>query len=129
MRPGDSHWSDPKRNRTAVRRNGVPLGYITITSYPNRDLTAFPEGSPYFEVAVANVGERHVALFQRFKRHWLIHCGSRYEAVDVRIGLAADQIEALALFALEHESDGPEWLLASLKSRLLALIGADRQPS
>ena len=124
-----NQWSNPKRTRTAICRDGVHLGYLTIVSYPNRDLTAFPEGSPHFEIVVANLGERHIALLQQFKRHWLIHCGSRYETVDVRAWLTQDQIESLALFAVEHEPDGPDWLLASLKARFLGMVGADPQPS
>ena len=126
---GERHWSDPKRTRAALRIRGTHLGYIATVGYPNRDLTAFPEGSPYFEVVVADLGDRHVALFQRYKAHWLIHCGSRYAIADAGIDLTPDQIESLALFALEHQHEGPEWLLASLNSRMLELAGAERGPT
>ena len=70
MSRGDPHWSEPKWVRVSMRRDGNHLGSVTTVSYPNRDLTAFPEGSPYFEIVVADLGERHVALLQRFKEHW-----------------------------------------------------------
>ncbi len=27
---------------------------------------------PYFEFVVSDLNEKHVALFQRFKQHWLL---------------------------------------------------------
>ena len=67
MSRSDPHWSEPKWVRASVRRDGNHLGSVTTVSYPNRDLTAFPEGIPYFEIVIADLGERHVALLQRFK--------------------------------------------------------------
>ena len=62
----------------SVRYKGRHLGYVTVVSYPNRDITALTEGSPYSEVVIADLREEHVALLQRYKEHWLIHCGGCY---------------------------------------------------
>src|SRR5262249_34637889 len=82
MSRGDPHWSEPKRVRASVRDNDDHIGYVTTVSSPNRDLTAFPEGSPYFEVVVSDLRDHHIALLQRFKQYWLTHCGSIYRTAD-----------------------------------------------
>ncbi len=53
---------------------------------------------PYFEFAVSDLNEKHVALFQRFKQHWLIHCGSRHDTTAAG-KLTAKQIVQLATLA------------------------------
>jgi hypothetical protein len=111
---------EPKRVRVAVRSGRAHVGYVTTTGYPDRDITAFSEGSPYFEVAVCDLSEKHVALFQRFKAHWLIHCGPTYATVEGDGELTARQVQALAAFALVRR-DHPE-LLAALAARLAAAL-------
>lgn len=113
---------EPKRVRVAVRHGRAHVGYVTTTSYPDRDTAAFAEGSPYFEVAVCDLGEKHVALFQRYREHWLIHCGPAYDTTDTSGDLSARQITALALFALEHADDAPAVRVAALKAHVEALL-------
>src|SRR5262245_37935687 len=122
MSRGDPHWSEPKWVRASVRHDSNHLGSVTTVSYPNRDLTAFPEGSPYFEIVVADLAERHVALLQRFKQHWLIHCGDIY--VTTRFGgeLTSNQIATLAVFALLHRTDLPAVLSAALESYIEEML-------
>ena len=71
-------WSEPKRIRRSINVQDRHLGYVTLIAYPNRDVTAFAEGSPYREMMIADPREGHVALLQRFKEHWLIQCGNNY---------------------------------------------------
>jgi hypothetical protein len=115
MSEGDPHWSEPKRTRVAVRQWWQHLGYVTVVEYPNRDFTAFPEGSPYFEIAVSDLNEKHVALFQQFKQHWLIHCGDRYDTTDTVGDLSGKQIMQLAILAIQLATENNIVLLLTLK--------------
>lgn len=122
MSRGDPHWSEPKWIRVSVRHKGNHLGSVTTVSYPNRDLTAFPEGSPYFEIVVANLAERHVALLQRFKQHWLIHCGVAYVTTRVAGELTDNQVASLAIHALSHQTDPPILLASALEAHIEAML-------
>jgi hypothetical protein len=122
VRVGIMAWGDPKRVRSAVRHKDEHLGYVTVTTYPDRDLTLFPEGSPYAEVAVSDLSEHHVALFQRFKEHWLIHCGTTYVTTDTARALSEAHVQLLATFALEHCGEPTPILAASLKAQIERLL-------
>ena len=122
MSRGDPHWSEPKWIRVSVRHKGNHLGSVTTVSYPNRDLTAFPEGSPYLEIVVANLAERHVALLQRFKQHWLIHCGAAYVTTRVAGELTDNQVAFLAIYALSHQTDPHLLLAAALEAHIEAML-------
>jgi hypothetical protein len=101
VRVGVMAWGDPQWVRSSVYYRGAHVGYVTTTSYPDRDLTLFPEGSPYAEVAVSDLNEGHVALFQRFKEHWLIYCGASY-ATAAAGELSAEHVQQLAVSALRY---------------------------
>jgi hypothetical protein len=109
---------DPKRVRTAVRDRGEHVGYVTIVSYPDRDLTFFPEGTPYAEVVVSDLADRHVALFQRFKEHWLVHCGTNYATTDAAGDLTDRAVWSLATFALRHRARPNPVLAGALKKQI-----------
>jgi hypothetical protein len=128
MSRGDPHWSEPIRTRNSVRQNANHLGYLTTVSYPHRDLTAFPEGSPYFEVVVSDLNEKHVALFQRFKQHWLIHCGSYFRTTEASGELQDEQILELAIFALHHQNKPAVALVAALKAEIEEMLAPDERP-
>ncbi len=113
---------DPKRVRWAVRPDGRHIGYVTVTAYPDRDLLLSAAGSPYSEVVVSDLGERHVALFQQFKEHWLIHCGPTYTITAAAGELGAKHVEPLAAFALRHRGDSNPVLAAALKVQLERLL-------
>jgi hypothetical protein len=129
MSGGDPHWSEPKWVRASVRHAGNHIGSITTVSYPNRDLTAFPEGSPYFEVVIADLSERHVALLQRFRQHWLIHCGDTYETTRVSGELSPEEIFELAAFALLHRIDPPPVLASALGLQVEGLLAPREKPT
>jgi hypothetical protein len=114
---------DPKRTRTSVVDGGRHVGYATVVEYPDRDLSAFPEGMPYYELAVSDLAERHVALLQRFKQHWLIHCGSDYDTADASGALTAKQVGRLAALALRLAADTAEVRLAALKREVEKMLG------
>ena len=113
---------DPRRVRVAVRHKGDHVGYVTVTSYPDRDITAFSEGSPYFEVAVSDLAERHVALFQQFREHWLIHCGTDYGTTDAGGDLSESQIMRLAAFAIRFRDQPAAVLIDALKAHVERLL-------
>jgi hypothetical protein len=117
---------DPKRTRTAVRHKSDHLGYLTTVGYPDRDITMFPEGSPYSEAVVSDLKDRHVALLQRFKAHWLVHCGPAYDTTAAAGDLTAAQLVALAVFALLHKDDPPPTLVAALKARVEQMLPSGR---
>jgi hypothetical protein len=101
-------WSQPKRIRRSVNIPGRHLGYVTLVAYPNRDVTAHTEGSPYREVVIADDQEGHVALLQRFKAHWLVQCGEKY-GTTVRVpDMTEDLAQGLALLALRSGKRGDE---------------------
>ena len=127
MFSGDPHWSEPKRVRSSLLQNGHHLGYITIVSYPNRDISAFPEGSPYFEVVVSDLADQHVALLQRFRQHWLIQCGERYATAEASGALNPEQIQTLAMFAMEHAVEGSFVLAAALRVEVERMLGERAQ--
>ena len=118
-------WGDPKRVRVAVRDKGEHLGYVTTTSYPDRDITAFTEGSPYSEVAVCDLAEKHVALLQRFKAHWLILCGTSYATTEVSGELNDAQVAELSVFALRHKEHAGAALAAALRARVERMLKPD----
>jgi len=126
MSSGDPRWSDPKRTRVSVRHKDRHVGYLTTVGYPNRDLAAFPEGTPYTEFVVSDLTDRHVALFQRFKQHWLVHCGGEYATTAVGGELTTDQITKLAVFSLEHANTASDILVAVLKVGVEKMLGATR---
>ncbi len=107
---------DPKRVRTVVRHQGEHIGYVTTVGYPDRDIAAFAGGTPYFEVTVSDLHERHVALLQRFKAHWLIHCGTSYGTIDTGRELTEAQITELAVFGLQHRGHTGAALVAALRT-------------
>ncbi len=113
---------DLKRVRVAVRHKGKPIGYLTTTSYPDRDISMFTEGSPYFEVVVANLDEEHVALFQRFKEHWLVHCGTAYTTTEKAGALNEKQILKLAVFALLLRDRAERVRVAALKEQVERML-------
>jgi len=82
------------------------LGYVTTVDYPTRDITALNEGSPYREIVVSDSRERHIALLQRYKKHWLVQCGRWYETADRGGDLDADQAIKLAAWVLEQHAGG-----------------------
>jgi hypothetical protein len=129
MSRGDPHWSEPKRTRVSVRHKADHVGYLTTVSYPNRDLTAFPEGSPLYEAVVSNLSEQHVALFQRFKQHWLIHCGSVYRTTEVGGELSDGQMLELAAFALLHQDKPAPVLATALKAEVEEMLTPDERPA
>lgn len=125
----DPHWSEPKWVRASVRQAGNHIGSVTTVSYPNRDLTAFPEGSPYFEVVIPDLSERHVALLQHFRQHWLIHCGDTYETTSVSGELSPEEIVELAAFALLHRTDPPPILASALGVQIEGMLAPREQPT
>ena len=104
---------DPKRVRTAVRARGEHIGYVTVVAYPDRDLLHFAAGSPYAEIVVSDLNDRHVALLQEFKEHWLVHCGAAYETTSGCGRLRGARVTALAVFALRNR-DRPAPVLSKL---------------
>ena len=103
--------NDPVRVRRSVYRGWTHAGYVTTLRYPGRDLDLFPEGMPWAEVVIADAAEKHVALLQRFKRHWLVQCGRAY-GTTLRAGeLSEAQALRLARFALA-QTDTPADALA-----------------
>lgn len=123
----DSQWSEPRRVRTSVLAKGTHVGYVTTVDYPNRDLTAFPEGTPYFEVTVSDLRDQHVALFQRFKKHWLIHCGACCGTTESGAPLTAKQLARLAAFALQHATDEKRMLVEELAILMDKMLGRPRE--
>lgn len=115
---------DPRRARTSVIDGGRHVGYTTVVEYPDRDIAAFTEGTPYYELAVADLTETHVALFQRFKQHWLIHCGGHYDTAEVTGGLTAKQAGQLAVLALRLAADAAPVRVAALKQEVERMLGA-----
>ena len=123
MSSGDPRWSEPKRVCGSVRRNGRHVGNFTTVGYPNRDLTAFPEGTPYSEVVVSDLAGGHVALLQRFKQHWLVHCGGEYATTAAGGELSAEQVAKLAGFALEHAGQAADVRVALLQAEVERMLG------
>ena len=117
---------DPTRARTAVRHNSDHLGYLTTVGYPDRDISTHAEGSPYFEAVVSDLKERHVALLQRFKAHWLVHCGETYDTTDTGGELSAAQLMALAAFALRHKDAPPPVLVEALNTHIETMLPGER---
>jgi hypothetical protein len=99
-------WNEPKRVRRSVHAGLHHLGYVTLVAYPNRDVTAFTEGSPYREVVISDEREGHVALLQRFKAHWLVQCGRNYGTTGKVIDMTEPLAIQLALFALHSGQHG-----------------------
>lgn len=86
-------------------------------------MTAFPEGSPYSEVVVSDLAGEHVALLQRFKQHWLVHCADCYATVETGGVLTAAQVQSLARFAIAHADDGNDLLAKALKREVEKMLG------
>ncbi len=113
---------DPKRVRTSVIDGDRHVGYATVVEYPDRDIAAFTEGSPYYELAVADLTEKHIALFQRFKQHWLIHCGDHYDTAEVSGRISPEQAAWLAVLALRLAADIAEVRLTTMTLELERLF-------
>ena len=113
---------DPKRARSSVRHRGRHIGYVSVATYPDRDLICFSAGSPYSEVVVSDLTEKHVTLFQEFKEHWLVHCGPTYDTTNASGRLNGTQVMALAVFALRHKDDPPPALVDALKAHVERLL-------
>ena len=122
-------WSEPKRTRTAVRYKSDHVGYVTTVGYPGRDLTAFSEGSPYSEVVISDLNDRHVALLQRYKEHWLVQCGAHYRTTDRPGELSDRQVMRLAVFALLQAGEPAGALVDALKARLDGMLAGWPRPS
>lgn len=114
---GTLGWSEPTRFRRSVHRAERHLGYVTTVAYPNRDITALSEGSPFSEIVIADPRERHVVLLQRYEAHWLVQCGNSYDTTERGGELNDDQSMGLALFALERNTTG-----AALAAEMVAEI-------
>lgn len=110
-------WHEPKRIRRSVHLNDRHLGYVTLVAYPNRDVTAFTEGSPYREAVISDEKEGHVALLQRFKAHWLVQCGEHYGTTERVCDMTEPLAMELATFALQSDARGE--LLVELLQRAL----------
>jgi hypothetical protein len=115
---------DPVRVRAAVHDRGAHVGSVTTVGYPDRDLTAFPEGQPWSEVVVSDLAGAHVALFQRFRQHWLVHCGPAYDTADAAGPLDAARTLELAVLALRLRADPPAARSAELAAHLEAVLRA-----
>lgn len=116
---------DPVRARESVCDDrGAPAGYLTTVGYPDRDISAFAEGTPHFEIVVADLHERHVALAQRFKAHWLIRCGRVYEATEVGGELTPERVRELAALALVLRVTPPAARAARLKEHIETALRA-----
>lgn len=115
---------DPVRVRSAVFLRGAHAGYVTAVEYPDRDISAFPAGLPLSELAVADLSEAHVALFERFKAHWLVRCGQAYCTAGVAGAVTAAQRAELAALALDlreqSEATRADRLAAALEAALAA---------
>jgi hypothetical protein len=116
---------DPIRVRRSVLRGHAHLGYVTAVAYPDRDLTAFSEGSPYREVVIAGPREEHVALLQRYKEHWLIQCGACYATTERSGELTDAQAMQLALVALARERPAAV-LVGMLKKQIDGMLPETR---
>jgi hypothetical protein len=116
---------DPVRVRAAVLDDrGAHAGYVTTVGYPDRDISAVAEGTPFFEIAVADLSEAHVALVQRFRRHWLVRCGPAYEPTDTGGELTAAQVRDVAALALSLRAVPPAARAARLCAHLATLLPA-----
>jgi hypothetical protein len=115
-------WNDPRRVRRSVHLDNTHLGYVTTIAYPGRDITALTEGLPYSEVVIADPGERHVALLQRFKEHWLVQSGASYGTADAAGELGDAQAMQLALFALTQRGTTRPVLVALLVEQLESML-------
>lgn len=116
-------FGDPKWVRTSVRSWGRHIGYVTVVTYPDRDLILHSEGSPHSEIVVSGLDEKHVALLQEFKEHWLIHCGPTYDTTNAAGRLTDKQVMKLAVYALRHRHDAAPVLAEALKAHVERMIG------
>ncbi|MBN9118767.1 MAG: hypothetical protein J0I06_06345 [Planctomycetes bacterium] len=114
---------DPNRVRTAVRDRGNHIGYVTVVTYPDRDLLHYSAGSPYSEIVVSDLNDGHVALLQEFKEHWLVHCGSAYETTSGSGRLKSARVMALAVFALQNSDRSAPVLSKLLKAQVDRALG------
>jgi hypothetical protein len=121
-------WSEPTRVRRSVHFKKRHLGYVTAIDYPNRDLTAFTEGSPYREIVIADPQEQHVALLQCYKEHWLIQCGDCYGTTDRSGELSEEQALHLAAFTL-LQSDTGHRLVGWVKKGIEEIFGRGSEPA
>jgi hypothetical protein len=99
------------------------IGYVTTIAYPNRDITALTAGSPFSEIVIADLRERHVSLLQRYKEHWLIQCGESYGTTDRGGELSKEKARFLAAFALLQSETGPA-LVERVKQGMEELLSA-----
>jgi len=117
----DLCWSHPQRTRRSVNVHDRHLGYLTLVSYPNRDITAHSDGSPFRELVIADAKERHVALLQRFKEHWLVQCGEHYGTIETGGILNQSQALELALFTLQEPYIG-DLLVEAVTKKVDAML-------
>lgn len=118
---------DPVRVRVAVHDRGAHIGYLTTVGYPDRDISAFSGGVPYFEIVVSDLREKHIALLQRFRQHWLVHCDTTYDTTDVAGELSAGDVIDLAVFALRYRNQEARVLVAALKARVERILLGEAQ--
>jgi hypothetical protein len=118
----DLAWSNPKRVRRSINVQDRHLGYVTLVSYPNRDITVMSEGSPYWEIVISDAQERHVALLQRFKEHWLVQCGENYGTTGRGGILSEAQALQLAQFTLERLDVGDR-LVEAVRIKVDSILG------
>jgi hypothetical protein len=116
-------WSDPRREKTAVRDGYNLLGYVIGVSYPGRELTAYQEGLPYDEIVITTTRQDPVAWLRRFRMHWLIRCGDNQDTVEVCNNLSADQAMAIAKNALQQPALQGAALVEELKTQMQTLLG------
>jgi hypothetical protein len=118
----DLGWNEQKRVRRSVQHRATHLGYVTTVAYPDRDLAALTEGSPYSEVVIADPHEAHVSLLQRYKAHWLIQCGDHYDITARGGELTDDQVMRLAQAVLLLRGKSARTLVDGLKELIEGLL-------
>ncbi len=109
---------DPVRVRVAVHGgDGAHVGYIS----------AFSGGVPRFDLVVSDLREEHVALVQRYRQHWLVYCGTRYDTTDVGGDLNVGHMLELAVLALRHRNDSLVVRIATLKAYIEGVLRGTRK--
>lgn len=115
-------WDEQKRVRRSVQHKDRHLGYVTIVSYPNRDITLLSEGSPFSEIVIADPHEEHVALLQRYLKHWLIQCRECYGIAERGGELADGQALRIAQTVLLLKGKTGRALVDGLKELIEGLL-------
>ena len=115
-------WDEQKRVRRSVQYKDRHLGYVTTVSYPNRDITLLSEGTPFSEIVIAGPREEHVALLQRYLKHWLIQCDDCYGIADRGGELADAQAMRIAQTVLLLKGKTGRALVDGLKELIEGLL-------